>query len=47
MVGFLGEITDFSDRYQIFQGHDPEFGDRGANDGPSFMTTQLGVNVSF
>lgn len=30
-----------------FQGHDPEFGDRGANDGPSYMTMQLGVNVSF
>lgn len=30
-----------------FEGHDPEFGDEGANDGPSFMTMQLGVNVSF
>ena len=30
-----------------FRGHDPEFGDRGANDGPSFMTIQFGVNVNF
>ena len=30
-----------------FEGHDPEFGDRGANDGPSFMTVQFGVNVNF
>jgi TonB-linked SusC/RagA family outer membrane protein len=30
-----------------FEGHDPEFGDRGANDGPSFMTIQFGVNVNF
>jgi len=30
-----------------FEGHDPEFGDRGANDGPSFITIQFGVNVNF
>jgi len=30
-----------------FEGHDPEFGNRGANDGPSFMTIQLGINASF
>jgi len=30
-----------------FEGHDPEFGDRGANDGPSFITVQFGVNVNF
>lgn len=30
-----------------FKGHDPEFGDKGANDGPSFMTVQFGVNVNF
>ncbi len=30
-----------------FEGHDPEFGDRGANDGPSFMTIQFGVNANF
>lgn len=30
-----------------FEGHDPEFGDRGANDGPSFITYQVGVNVNF
>lgn len=30
-----------------FQGHDPEFGDKGANDGPSFMTMQMGVNINF
>lgn len=33
--------------YTDYDGHDPEFGDRGANDGPSFMTVQLGVNVKF
>ncbi|MCF8378742.1 MAG: TonB-dependent receptor [Bacteroidales bacterium] len=30
-----------------FEGHDPEFGDKGANDGPSFITYQFGVNVNF
>ncbi len=30
-----------------FEGHDPEFGDKGANDGPSFITYQVGVNVNF
>jgi len=30
-----------------FDGHDPEFGDKGANFGPSFMTIQFGVNVNF
>ncbi|WP_159517979.1 SusC/RagA family TonB-linked outer membrane protein [Sunxiuqinia indica] len=30
-----------------FQGHDPEFGDKGTNDGPGFMTVQFGVNVNF
>jgi len=30
-----------------FEGHDPEFGDRGANDGPSFITVQFGVNANF
>ena len=33
--------------FTSFKGHDPEFGDKGANDGPSFMTVQFGVNVNF
>ena len=33
--------------FTTFDGHDPEFGDKGANDGPSFMTVQFGVNINF
>jgi TonB-linked SusC/RagA family outer membrane protein len=30
-----------------FTGHDPEFGDKGVNEGPSFITYQVGINATF